>query len=139
MPAQTRLHLPAPLRASLQAHIKASPSLEVCGLVYGRWRPFPRWGLAEGLVRVENVAPTPATHYLMAADELLKALLDFEKNGHDLLAIYHSHPNGDAKPSASDLAEATYPEAVYLIGTPQGALNGWRLVRGQAFPVMLTV
>jgi proteasome lid subunit RPN8/RPN11 len=139
MPIQTRLHLPPALRAALQAHIETSPTLEVCGLVYGRWHPFPRWGQAQGLVRMTNCAPTPTTRYMMAADELLKALLDFEKNGHDLLAIYHSHPNGDIRPSASDLAEATYPEAVYLIGTPQGALNGWRLVRGQAFPVMLTV
>jgi len=35
--------------------------------------------------------------------------------GLELLAIYHSHPAGPEVPSATDIAEAYYPEAVYII------------------------
>jgi proteasome lid subunit RPN8/RPN11 len=35
--------------------------------------------------------------------------------GEDLLAIYHSHPASPAAPSTIDIAEAGYPEAIYLI------------------------
>jgi proteasome lid subunit RPN8/RPN11 len=36
-------------------------------------------------------------------------------NNEQLFAIYHSHPTAPAIPSNTDLAQANYPEAVYLI------------------------
>jgi proteasome lid subunit RPN8/RPN11 len=33
----------------------------------------------------------------------------------EVVGFYHSHPHSQAHPSATDLAEADYPEAVHLI------------------------
>ena len=32
-----------------------------------------------------------------------------------MIGFYHSHPHSPAEPSAADVAEATYPGALYLI------------------------
>jgi proteasome lid subunit RPN8/RPN11 len=41
----------------------------------------------------------------------------------DLVGIYHSHPSGPEMPSVTDVAEAYYPEAIYLIWS--GANGEW--------------
>jgi proteasome lid subunit RPN8/RPN11 len=51
----------------------------------------------------------------MHPEEQLNAFLHFEAQGWELVGIYHSHPQGPDSPSAADLAEAYYPESVYLI------------------------
>jgi proteasome lid subunit RPN8/RPN11 len=45
----------------------------------------------------------------------VEVLLDLEAQGLELLAIYHSHPSGPLRPSATDVAEVSYPEAAALI------------------------
>ena len=47
-----------------------------------------------------------------------------EELGFELLAIYHSHPNGPDHPSPTDLAEHAYPETAALIWYPQAGV--WR-------------
>jgi proteasome lid subunit RPN8/RPN11 len=37
------------------------------------------------------------------------------ERGEELFGIYHSHPKTPPLPSKSDLAQAAYPEALYLI------------------------
>ncbi|MGE5122895.1 MAG: Mov34/MPN/PAD-1 family protein, partial [Acidobacteriaceae bacterium] len=38
-----------------------------------------------------------------------------------VIAVYHSHPHGIARPSATDLDELTFPGIVYLIWYQQEA------------------
>jgi proteasome lid subunit RPN8/RPN11 len=38
-----------------------------------------------------------------------------EAQGLEMVGIYHSHPHGPDSPSPTDIAEAYYPDAVYLI------------------------
>jgi len=42
-------------------------------------------------------------------------MLAMEAEGLELIAIYHSHPDGPARPSATDVANAYYPDTVQLI------------------------
>jgi proteasome lid subunit RPN8/RPN11 len=42
-------------------------------------------------------------------------MVEWEDAGLELLAIYHSHPQGPEGPSETDIAMATYPEATYII------------------------
>ncbi len=51
----------------------------------------------------------------MDPEEQLKAFLLVEDKGWDILAIYHSHPHGIDKPSATDYDELTFPGIIYLI------------------------
>jgi proteasome lid subunit RPN8/RPN11 len=42
----------------------------------------------------------------------MKQIRDKQQN---LFAIYHSHPTAPAIPSATDIEQASYPDAVHLI------------------------
>ncbi len=61
-----------------------------------------------------NIDPS-AIRYTMDPREVLAALLEIEARGWRLGAIYHSHPDGPARPSATDRREAFYPGALTVI------------------------
>jgi proteasome lid subunit RPN8/RPN11 len=51
----------------------------------------------------------------MHAQEQVKALLDIDQHGWELIAIYHSHPHGPGEPSERDTKEYSYPGVIYII------------------------
>lgn len=57
------------------------------------------------------------TRYEMDGLELIDALRDIDRHGWTLGAIAHSHPIGPATPSATDIAEFLYPEALLVIAS----------------------
>ena len=57
----------------------------------------------------------PEYRFAMDPADQINALRRMRENGEDLFAIYHSHPASPAVPSLIDVAEAGYPEALYLI------------------------
>ena len=73
-----------------------------------------RDGRAVRLYPVENVRHSPVA-FEMEPVQQIKALLAMEAEGLELIAIYHSHPHGPARPSTTDVANAYYPDAVQLI------------------------
>lgn len=116
-------------------HAQLSPDDEVCGLL-GRG--------GDGAVRsypVANVAGD--THRLFAMDPKgqIDAMRTMRERGETLFAIYHSHPHAPAAPSATDLTQAAYPEALYLIISldTKGVLElrGYRLLHGAVASVEL--
>ena len=82
--------------------------LEDCGLMAGVNNHVER------IYPVTNKLASPFA-YEMEPLELLESIMDLEDDGLELLAIYHSHPNGPEIPSASDVAQAYYPESAYII------------------------
>ncbi len=129
--------LPRPLVNRLLALAQAHPETEVCGLV--GWRA----GAEPTFYPVANVAEAPGRLFRMDPREQIAAMKAMRERGERLFAIYHSHPQGPARPSATDLAEAAYPEALYLIcalGT-EGVLElaAYRLRDGAAQAVPLTI
>lgn len=98
------------------SHVDQEAPLEACGIVAGKDRAsiqvFP----------ISNQLASPVA-YRMAPKEQLHAMLLIEENGWDLLSIYHSHPQGPAFPSGTDIAQAYYPDAVYIILSHDG--NDW--------------
>lgn len=101
--------LPRTLVTSLLRMAQQSPQAEVCGLVGAKN------GQALGLYPVTNAAENPTTHYRMEPGAQIDAMRQMRENGEELFAIYHSHPASQATPSAQDLAEASYPQTIYLI------------------------
>ena len=73
----------------------------------------------------------------------IEAMRRMREGGEELFAIYHSHPHAPAEPSAQDLQEAAYPEALYLIVSldTKGVLEmrGFRLHHGEVDRVDLEV
>lgn len=90
------------------AHAAALYPEEVCGLLAGQG------GRASRFYPVENIHHSPIA-YEMEPVQQIRAMLDIEAAGLELLAIVHSHPHGPARPSPTDVALAYYPDQVQLI------------------------
>lgn len=103
------LRLPRRIVNQLLDHARAGAGQEICGLISARDRAALR------AIPVANVAPRPEYRYAMDPAGQIAALRRMRESGEDLLAIYHSHPVSPAAPSATDIAEAGYPDAIYLI------------------------
>ena len=101
------------LRAVSAAAEAAYPE-EACGLLVGRRIP----GGHARVTRVEaavNVAADRRTGF--EVDPGLRIGLERELRGTDqaIVGHYHSHPDGPARPSATDLAKAFEPDLIWLI------------------------
>lgn len=108
---------------------------EACGLLAGR-----RLGdrLQGSLLFVATNRLHSATEYQIDPHEQLAAFNQMDKLGLELVAIYHSHPQGPAEPSPTDLAQAYYPEAAYLIWSGQDgawACAAFTIQQGSVSPV----
>lgn len=122
------LILPAALFARLVAHLRAASPREGVGLLGGTIGP-------DGALAIEFYPGTNAdaspTRYTMEPAEVLAAFNGMEAEGLILVAIVHSHPASEPIPSATDLQEAAYPEALVLIvglGTEPLRARCWRMV-----------
>jgi len=90
---------------------------ECCGLLAGLQ------GRVELLLRGRNVDHSPYT-YKLDPQEQLQLFKQMDARGLDLLGIYHSHTQSAAYPSRTDVAQAYYPDAAYVIVSlrdPDGA------------------
>lgn len=96
----------------MRQHVIQQAPVEACGLLGGQ---------KDGTTfQAELVIPTKnslqsTSRYQIDPQEQINAFEAFEQAEMDLVAIYHSHPDGPEWPSPTDIAEAYYPEAVYLI------------------------
>ena len=129
--------IPRPLVNQLLHHAQLGGDHEICGLVAARD------GHPARVVPVANIAAAPATRYEMDPKGLIDAMRGMREAGETLFAIYHSHPSSAAAPSAMDTAQASYPEALYLIVslTIKGVLEmrGYRLKDGVFDEVVLEI
>jgi proteasome lid subunit RPN8/RPN11 len=89
-------------------HAREGKPQEVCGILRGRGNK------AFALVRGRNVAPDPVSDYVIDPQTLLRQF-DFEEEGDEMVAVYHSHPVSPAYPSGSDAWNAYYPDLAYII------------------------
>ena len=89
-------------------HAQEDAPLEACGVVAGKE------GRALKLYRARNADHSPVS-YRLEPEEQYRIFRDIEENGWDILGIYHSHPDSPPVPSAVDLGQAYYPDAVYFV------------------------
>jgi proteasome lid subunit RPN8/RPN11 len=110
-------------RDALVQHAREDAPNECCG--YARIED----GRVAEVVRSENLRHSPYGYELdpkslMAANEL-----DDAGQG---VAIYHSHPKSEAKPSQTDINLAHYPDWLYVIVSLDGepTVRAWRIQDG---------
>jgi proteasome lid subunit RPN8/RPN11 len=132
-PAST-FRIPAAMAAEIVAHAQAGYPEEVCGIIAGRDAE------AMTLYRGRNVSSTPQVTYELDIDTLALQI-GFEAEGFQLVGIYHSHPHGPDIPSVTDIAQAYYPDAVYIICSmidpTRPSLRGFRIGSRDAIEVRL--
>lgn len=90
------------------AHAREAAPAECCGLLLGRGDQVVE------AVRARNIAESPA-RFLMDPRDHIDARRGARGRGLGVLGFYHSHPRSPAIPSATDLAEAAYPNHLYAI------------------------
>jgi [CysO sulfur-carrier protein]-S-L-cysteine hydrolase len=107
---------------------------EACGLLGGVD------GEATELFQMTNAERSPVI-YRMEPAEQLRVFNEIDRNGLDLVGIYHSHTRSPAYPSSTDVSLAYYAEAVYLIVSLQDMaepdLRGFRINDGKVTEIGL--
>jgi proteasome lid subunit RPN8/RPN11 len=127
------LIIPRMIWEQMRSQVAAHAPEEACGLLAGLEKSV----LA--LIPITNELHSPV-RYVMEPHEQLKAFQHMEAQAWELLGIYHSHPMGPDRPSPTDIAEAYYPEAVYLIWShaeDEWRCRGFRIESQQVRPVEL--
>ncbi|NNC24410.1 M67 family metallopeptidase [Salinisphaera sp. USBA-960] len=103
----------------------AQPLVEICGVI-------AREGNHQDTIYpIANVHPDPARAFTLDARDQIAAFKSMRHAGSRLLAVYHSHPDQPAEPSAADRAGVGYPDAFTLIisptQSPADVMRAWRL------------
>lgn len=107
------IRIPTEILTALLTHARANSPNESCGLLAGRDSTITIF------YPTANASPTPNTNYEIAPHDLFQIIRELRKNNLELLAIYHSHPTTENKPSPTDIATAYYPDTPYIIVSPQ--------------------
>lgn len=115
------LAIPDLVRAELLAHAEAERPLECCGILAGAA------GIVTKRFPIRNDLASP-TEYLTNARDLLDAMRTMRGEGLETMAIYHSHPAGDAVPSRTDLERNTWGESVVHLIVGKDAIRAWWLL-----------
>lgn len=130
-----RVTLPSQLVEQMLAQARASPQAEICGLLAARN------GHPGRCIAIRNVAPQPRCSFSMDPKQQIDAMRSMRERGEELYGIYHSHPQGPAEPSATDLDQAAYPEALHFIvslnSDQKPLLRAYRIRNGSAEQVQL--
>jgi proteasome lid subunit RPN8/RPN11 len=109
---------------ALLAHARTEAPLECCGLLLGAA------DRVDAAVPARNLLAS-ATRFRVDPRAHFEALGLARERGLAVVGAYHSHPASAPVPSPRDLAEASYPDFLYLIvGLPDRLLRGYRLVEG---------
>jgi len=103
----------------------AADDVEICGLLLGRG------GDVERVVPCANIAPDPQHAFEIDPAALVTAYRAARAGGPLVIGHYHSHPGGDASPSARDAAGAE--EGSYWIIAGATELRCWQALGGGKF------
>jgi proteasome lid subunit RPN8/RPN11 len=134
--AITELRLTGAHQAAMLAHVQQNWPEEACGLLGG-----PPGQVAH-VYCVENIRHSPVEYYMDPVAQV-EAMMAIEAAGWEICGIFHSHPSGPPVPSATDVAQAFYPESVYVILAPtspnQWAVRGFAIEAGHVREVALVL
>jgi proteasome lid subunit RPN8/RPN11 len=129
------LVLPRKLVNQVLTHAQQHEHSESCGLISATN------GSPAHYYAVKNIAADPSTRFEMEPKQQIAAMKHMREYDEDLFAIVHSHPESPPIPSATDMQEAGYPEAYYIIVSlnTRGVLEmrGFKKTDGDMQPVEL--
>jgi proteasome lid subunit RPN8/RPN11 len=103
-----KLEIPTQIFQQMVAQARELAPVEACGILAGSN------GKVEKFYKMMNV-DNSNTHFMMDPQEQFATVKDIRSAGLEMLAIYHSHPETPARPSAEDIRLALTPNVVYVI------------------------
>lgn len=103
-----KLQIPKEIYEQMLEQALAEAPIEACGILAGKEQ------------RIEKFYPMTnhdqsRDHFMMEPKEQFAVVKDIRAAGLEMLAIYHSHPQTPARPSAEDMKLALTPEVIYVI------------------------
>jgi proteasome lid subunit RPN8/RPN11 len=120
------LKISSSARAAIVRHAVAARPRECCGILLGRDDQIV------DAVPAANVSPEPG-RFLVDPKAHIDARRAARSRGLEVVGFYHSHPHSAPVPSATDLAEAAYPDLAHLIvglHEVQADLRAFRIADG---------
>ena len=132
--------LPEELWRQIQAHLQANLPEEACGLIGGAQTPELASWKADQVYPVENILHSP-TRYRMEGGAQLAAFEEIDRAGLELIAVFHSHPQGPIFPSETDRKELYY-EVIQLICYLQASTwqcRGYQLINNNFHEIELLI
>ena len=102
------LRIPQYIHDDIIAHAREGFPLEVCGILGGTD------GIVSAIYRMTNTDASNE-HFMMEPKEQFAVIKDLRAKGLEMAAIYHSHPETPARPSAEDIRLALTPDVSYVI------------------------
>lgn len=110
------LHLTEGQLTAIMQHVDANVPREACGLLGGVG------GVVHRVYPIPNIAARPDITFRMEPKAQVAAMVEIDRLGLEIAAIYHSHPPGArTDPSDTDLREMSYPKACIVIVVPPAA------------------
>ena len=120
----------------LLSEARANAEIECCGLLAGRD------GIISSVLPAKNALQSPKA-YEIAPEELFALFRRMRADALEHLGFYHSYPQGENSPSPHDLERAFYPDAAYLIVSPNAGasrpIRAFRIREGQARELSLQI
>lgn len=142
-PGPARVTVPAAIREAIVAQARAEDPNESCGLIIGD-RPAADGGVALRYEPLRNLAASPYL-YEIHPDDLLRLTIETDEDDSVFWGIVHSHTHTLARPSPTDIRQAFYPDALYVLvsldpaeadpRTGAESLRAWRIVEGAVHEV----
>lgn len=116
------------VRRAIVAQARREAPRECCGLLVGQR------GRAQFAAPMDNIAASPRRYRIddAAHIKLRRVLREFSPRL-SIVGVYHSHPAGEAEPSATDIDLAMYPDWAYVIiglKTRRAAVRAFRIRSG---------
>jgi len=96
----------------LVAHARAEAPLECCGLLMGG--TMTENTTIDSSIPARNILASP-TRYQVDPDDHFAAIRRARGESREIVGAYHSHPRSAPDPSPTDIAEAAYPDFIYVI------------------------
>jgi [CysO sulfur-carrier protein]-S-L-cysteine hydrolase len=134
--AAEQFRLPTDMRAAIIGHAMQEAPRECCGIIAGRD------GVPMQLYETRNVAAGNRFYEIDPAQLIDLEFRELPEQETEIVAIYHSHPESPAYPSATDVELAFWPDAVFLICSladrDRPEIHGFRIRDGAIDEVALS-
>lgn len=124
---QRKLYIPELLYRRMINQCQEEKPLEACGLLVGVG------GEVVSAYATDNEHRSPVI-YKVDDRQLLQVFRDIRSEKQEIIGIYHSHVRTEPIPSRTDIDQATWPEAFYVIvglAHKRPQVRAWRIVDGQ--------